>query len=84
MSRTTRRFLRAINWSIIEPHRAFHDYSLARPKPGFHGSGRSLLVCDFDVTAFECPFGDFDEDARLVGTLGASWEAQLAQDPGDD
>src|SRR5215472_322683 len=67
-NRTTRRFLKqsATNWSIIEPHRTPYHYALARPESGFYGGGCPLLIGNFDVAAFECPFGDFDEDARRV------------------
>src|SRR5207302_131056 len=67
-SRTTRRFLKqtATNWSIIEAHRTFDDYSLTWAKSGFDRSGRTLLIGDFDGPAFEGPIRDFDEDARLV------------------
>src|SRR5262252_5544146 len=68
ISRTTRRFLRqsATNWSIIESHRAFHHHSLSRANSAFDGNGGPLLISDLDVTAFESPFRDLDEDARPV------------------
>src|SRR5215510_15559642 len=68
ISRTTRRFLKqsATNWSIIEPHRSPDHYSLAGPKTGFDGSGRTLLVRDLDIAALERPVRDLDEDAGLV------------------
>src|SRR5712691_2634680 len=67
-SRTTRRFLKqsATNWSIIEPDSTLHDDSVAGPKAAFDDSGIALLICDFDIAAFEGPIRDLDEDARRV------------------
>src|SRR5262245_6227998 len=68
ISRTTRRFLKqsATNWSIIEPHRSLDHYSLAGLKTNLDNSSRTLLVGDFDISAFERPFCDLYEDARPV------------------
>ena len=41
----------ATNWSIIEPHRAFHHYAIARPKSALDRNGGALLIRDLDITA---------------------------------
>src|SRR5215510_4482598 len=68
ISRTTRRFLKqsATNWSIIEPHRSLDHYSLAGLKTGLDNNGRTLLVGDLDISAFERPFCDLNKNACPV------------------
>src|SRR4051812_7220850 len=68
ISRTTRRLRkqRATNWSIIEPHRAFHHYPFARLDPGFDGNHGTFLIGDLDIPAFESPLRRLDEDVGSV------------------
>src|SRR5579883_2213633 len=68
ISRTTRRFLkqRATNWSIIEPHRAFHHHPLARSNSAFDRDAGAFLISDLDSAALESPIRNLDEHARPV------------------
>src|SRR4051795_184487 len=68
ISRTTSRFLKqsATNWSIIEPHRSLDHDAFAGLEPDLDGGGRSRLIGDLQIPAFEGPSGTLDERAGLV------------------